>query len=154
MYCDYCGKEIPDGSKFCPNCGKTLAVIPDTETVRPAEKPVDVTPEKPEPEQPAPVQPAPKVVFQQPVIQLPPEYKPISMWGYFGYEILYGLPFIGWIILIVMCFAPANKNVKNFARSYFCLLIILVIVLVVLLSALGISLSQFGNDLFRLLRNL
>lgn len=22
MYCRKCGKEIPDGAKFCPNCGK------------------------------------------------------------------------------------------------------------------------------------
>ena len=21
MYCKYCGKEIPNGSIFCPNCG-------------------------------------------------------------------------------------------------------------------------------------
>ena len=28
-------------------------------------------------------------------------YTPISMWGYFGYNILFGLPIIGFIILIV-----------------------------------------------------
>lgn len=22
MYCRKCGKEIPDGAKFCPNCGE------------------------------------------------------------------------------------------------------------------------------------
>lgn len=32
---------------------------------------------------------------------LPYEYKPISMWGYFGYEILFSIPFIGFILLLV-----------------------------------------------------
>lgn len=35
MICNYCGKEIPDGLLFCPECGKKL--IPDPEPVR-AEK--------------------------------------------------------------------------------------------------------------------
>lgn len=71
---------------------------------------------------------------------IPAEYKPISMWGYFGYEILFSIPVIGFICLIIMSFAPSNKNVKNFARSYFCLMIIcivLTIVLVAIASAVG-----------------
>ena len=24
MYCDNCGAEIPDGARYCPNCGKKL----------------------------------------------------------------------------------------------------------------------------------
>lgn len=55
---------------------------------------------------------------------IPKEYKPITMWGYFGYEILFSIPLIGWIILIIKAITSKNKNVKNFARSYFCLLII------------------------------
>ena len=79
-------------------------------------------------------QPAYNNFYQTP--QIPEEYKPISMWGYFGYELLFAIPFIGFILLIVMSFAPANKNVKNFARSYFCLLIIIV-VLFIILAATG-----------------
>ena len=62
---------------------------------------------------------------------IPPEYQPISMWGYFGYELLFAIPVIGFILLIVFCFAPANKNVKNFARSYFCLFFVALIILVI-----------------------
>ena len=36
---------------------------------------------------------------------IPAEYKPISMWGYFGYEILFSIPLIGLICLIVFAFA-------------------------------------------------
>ena len=54
--------------------------------------------------------------------------EPIGMWGFFGYEILFGLPVIGWIILIVMAIGARNVNVKNFARSKFCILIISLII--------------------------
>lgn len=68
---------------------------------------------------------------------IPPEYQPISMWGYFGYELLFAIPVIGFILLIVFCFAPANVNVKNFARSYFCLFIVAAIVLLIVGLATG-----------------
>ena len=58
---------------------------------------------------------------------IPEEYKPISMWGYFGYELLFSIPCIGLIVLIVLAVSAKNVNVKNFARSYFCFLIILAI---------------------------
>ena len=32
---------------------------------------------------------------------IPDEYKPISMWGYFGYEILFSIPIIGFIFILV-----------------------------------------------------
>ena len=47
------------------------------------------------------------------------------MWGYFGYELLFSIPCIGLIVLIVLAVSAKNVNVKNFARSYFCFLIIL-----------------------------
>ena len=69
---------------------------------------------------------------------LPYEYKPISMWGYFGYEILFSIPFIGFILLLVFSFGGTkNINLRNFARSYFCLLILIIIIILVI-AALGI----------------
>ena len=59
--------------------------------------------------------------------KIPAEYTPISMWGYFGYEILFSIPVIGWIIVIVFAITASNQNLKNFARSQFCLLIIALI---------------------------
>ena len=67
---------------------------------------------------------------------VPEEYRPISMWGYFGYEILFSIPVIGFILLIVFSFTARNQNLKNFARSYFCIDII-IIVLVAILVATG-----------------
>ena len=45
---------------------------------------------------------------------IPLEYKPISMWGYFGYQILFALPIIGFIILLVFAFGGTNNiNLKT-----------------------------------------
>ena len=59
---------------------------------------------------------------------LPDEYRPISRWGYFGYEILFSIPIVGFIVLLVFSFGGTkNVNLRNFARSYFCFLIVIVI---------------------------
>ena len=77
--------------------------------------------------------PNPQPVYVQPQYtyannDVPEEYKPISMWGYFGYEILFAIPLIGFILILVFSFGGAkNKNLRNFARSYFCGLIIALI---------------------------
>ena len=58
-------------------------------------------------------------------VNIPEEYKPISMWGYFGYELLFSIPCVGFILLLVFAFGGTkNVNLRNFARSYFCYMII------------------------------
>lgn len=81
---------------------------------------------------------------QQTTVQnIPEEYKPISMWGYFGYEILFAIPLVGFICLLVFAFGGTqNKNLKNFARSYFCFLIVVVIIAAIIIgiiSATGVA---------------
>ena len=66
--------------------------------------------------------------------QLPEEYRPISMWGYFGYEILFSIPVIGFICLIIFALGAKNVNKKNFARSYFCYTIICLVVFIVVFA--------------------
>ena len=56
---------------------------------------------------------------------IPEEYKPISMWGYFGYNLLFAIPLVGFIVALVFAFGGnRNINVRNYAKSYFCLIII------------------------------
>lgn len=77
---------------------------------------------------------------------IPEEYRPISMWGYFGYELLFSIPCVGFILLLVFSFGGArNINLRNFARSYFCFIII-VAVLVVLLAATGALSAVFAMN--------
>ena len=65
---------------------------------------------------------------------IPEEYRPISMWGYFGYEILFSIPIVGFICLIVFAIGAKNVNKKNFARSYFCYTIIVCLVVIVIFA--------------------
>lgn len=65
---------------------------------------------------------------------IPEEYKPISMWGYFGYQLLFSIPCIGTIVLIVLAVSAKNVNVKNFARAFFCYAIVIVILLVIVVT--------------------
>lgn len=66
-------------------------------------------------------------------VQIPNELQPISMWGYFGYEILFAIPIIGLICLLVFSFGGTkNMNLKNFARSYFCFVIVIGILCIIL----------------------
>lgn len=67
------------------------------------------------------------------------EYKPISMWGYFGYELLFAIPVVGFIILLVFAFGGSgNVNVKNFARSKFCIFILSLVIFLVM-AAFGMA---------------
>ncbi len=65
---------------------------------------------------------------------IPVEYTPISMWGYFGYELLFSIPFVGFVILIIQAVSAKNINVRNFARSYFCYVIVMLIICAVILA--------------------
>lgn len=65
------------------------------------------------------------------------DYTPIKMWGYFWYNILFAIPLIGLIFILVFSFGGTKKiNLRNYARSFFCWLIIGAIVSVILLIIL------------------
>lgn len=75
---------------------------------------------------------------------LPSKYQPIGAWGYFGYSILFAIPIVGFIALIVCALSSSNINRRSFARSYFCVLIIIgVIVGVAVALGVGETLLEF-----------
>lgn len=59
---------------------------------------------------------------------IPREYKPISAWGYFGYNILFSIPLVGFICLIIFSFDSSNINRRSYARSFFIIYLIIAIV--------------------------
>ena len=75
---------------------------------------------------------------------VPDKYQPISMWGYFGYELLFSIPVVGFIILVIIALGgSSNVNVKNFARSKFCVVIIyLIIIAIIALGGGGAALYE------------
>lgn len=68
---------------------------------------------------------------------IPEDYQPISMWGYFGYQFLFALPIIGWVLCISFAIMARNHNLRNFARSQFCYLIIYIVIFC-LLAGFGV----------------
>lgn len=76
------------------------------------------------------------VPYNNVVMNIPIEYKPISAWGYFGYNILFAIPIIGFIFLLVFALGGTrNINLKNYARSFFCIYVIVGIVLGILIAS-------------------
>ncbi|MBO5783435.1 MAG: zinc ribbon domain-containing protein [Clostridia bacterium] len=120
MFCKHCGVTLEENLKFCPACGTAIE-----------EAPAEVT-------SVAPVAPTPsprkKTVTAD---QIPEEYQPLSPWAYFGLQILFSIPIVGFVFLIIFSINGSNLNRRNFARSYWCGLIIVgSILLIVLLFAL------------------
>lgn len=52
------------------------------------------------------------------------QFRPLSAWAYVGYTILFGLPLIGFVLMIVFALSDGNINRRNYARSFLCWLLI------------------------------
>ena len=81
------------------------------------------------------VAPQPVVIQQTATQSVPDQYRPLGAWAYFGYQLLFALPVVGFICLIVFSCDSSNINRRNFARSYWCSLLVSVIVTVLLIVA-------------------
>ncbi|MBR1906555.1 MAG: hypothetical protein K6G24_03750 [Lachnospiraceae bacterium] len=78
---------------------------------------------------------------------IPEKYRPITMWGYFGYQVLFSIPVVGFVFLVVYALGGTkNVNKRNFARSYFCYLLILIVIMAVLVAT---GLVSQVIDMFR-----
>ena len=131
MFCTNCGTDNNNGETNCKNCGAPLGGADNNAAFNNG-------------------QPYPNnnVGFNESMI--PEEYRPISMWGYLGYQILFALPCVGLILLLVFSFGGTkNKNLKNFARSYFCVLIIAVVLVAIIMAVGGVGfLSSVSNGYY------
>ena len=130
MFCKNCGKELKDGALFCEECG--------TYTESGAAK-------------------AQPVIVQQGAVTeetLPAQYRPLSPWAYFGLSLLFSIPIVGFIFLIIFSCSRANINRRNFARSYWCALIIVVAVVLILMilswmGVIGSAAAEWIKNLFQ-----
>ena len=79
---------------------------------------------------------------------IPEQYRPLSPWAYFGLGLLFSVPVVGFVFLIVFSISRANINRRNFARSYFCGLIIAlgVCAVVLVLMLTGVVSSALKNS--------
>lgn len=73
-------------------------------------------------------------------VNIPEEYKPIGAWGYFGYQLLFSIPCVGFVLLCIFALGGTrNINLKNFARSYFIFFLLWIILFVIIFAILAIT---------------
>ena len=121
MKCTNCGSEVA-ANQTCPHCGAAPTF-----------------------DAPLPPPIPPQYVTEA---KIPLNYKPLSPWAYYGFQLLFSIPVVGFICLIVFSLDDSNINRRNFARSYWCGLIIFlafVAVVIALLVATGLSAVILDN---------
>ena len=156
MNCPKCGVELESETPFCPNCGCSLS-DPDREMTIHVPKPEKQYPTQPErrpQSQPQPQpqpQPRPQTYEngyrQKP--EIPAQYRLMRPWSYFWLSVLYSVPVVGFIFLIVFTFNKGNLNRRNYTRSYWCGLLVLLIIaaIVTIILALTGSLNAVLDEL-------
>lgn len=100
MNCPNCGSTLAENERFCSACG---TAVPAAEAAS------------------APVAPVQKPITKE---DLPAQFRVLSPWAYFGLQILYSIPIVGFIFLMIHTFSSGNLNRRSFARSYWCGLLI------------------------------
>jgi len=141
-FCDSCGTAMPDGVRFCPNCGKVFAA-----SAAPVPPPVNPAPQPIQYAAPAPnynyAQPQPNYYQQAPAA----DNSPLKVGQYIGIIIVSGLPLIGFIMLLVWAFSSStNLNKKNYARAVLLLSIIGGILGIIFGAAIMAALSSIINS--------
>jgi uncharacterized membrane protein YvbJ len=138
MNCSNCGSEVNEGVEFCPNCGARVGNSAGAQyTQQQYSQPQYSQPQYNQPQ-------TPQYGYPNPAQDPNFDYTPISMWGYFGYEILFSIPCVGLVLLLVFSFGGTkNINLRNFARSYFCFLIVVVIIAAIFMGIVGASTARY-----------
>ena len=127
MRCPHCYAEVNNESSYCPSCGRQISNnIGSSGQTQPVNNQYNQQ-------------------YQTP--NIPSSYQPISAWGYFGYQILFSIPIIGFILLVVFALSDENINRRNFARSYFCAILIGIILAIVFGAAIMEMLSEINGNM-------
>lgn len=161
MNCPKCNNPIREGDRFCQNCGaavplsgqndrasdpETVAVMQNTDQqafTAPRQNYGDSRNQYGSSQQYSYAAPNRSAGPRQEITEddLPPRFKPIGAWKYFAYQLLFSIPIVGFVFLIVFSCSSSNINRRNFARSYWCALVvaaaIAVIILMVILLGIG-----------------
>lgn len=141
MICPKCGTENNESARFCKGCGsplihQTQASVSMNNSAYQGFSGSNQIP--PNTGNNLYCNPQQSYISRYP-FEAGKDYTPISMWGYFGYELLFFLPVVGFILLIVFSLGGTqNINVRNFARSFFCFYIVIFLIILII-SACGIG---------------
>lgn len=151
MNCPKCNSPLNENDLFCQQCGAAVTKSEPT---------VEQTEQKPTAFYSASQQyqngPSQQYAYSAPAYtspqrreitedELPPRFKPLGAWKYFAYQLLFSIPIVGFVFLIVFSCNGSNINRRNFARSYWCGLVVvaaLFAVIMTLMLIFGLSMSE------------
>ncbi len=153
MFCEQCGKEIPENSKFCAGCGAIAKPADSMEQVVEPESQQTPVAEPIEPakaqQAPPPPRPQPTSVAQTSNAQYSSKdnlIKPLSIGSYIGIIILMAIPIINLIMLFVWSFSDTvNLNKKHFSIA----VLIMILVSILITVGLVILAATVGGGLYR-----
>lgn len=141
-FCESCGTVIPDGVKFCPNCGKAADA-----SAAPASAPAP----QPQPQQYAAPnyqyapQPQPNYYQQAPAA----DTAPLRVGQYIGMFLIFCIPLVNIIMLFVWAFSSGtNLNKKNFARAYLIIVAVVIVLYLLLGSVILAALAKMGGGYY------
>ncbi len=95
---------------------------------------------------------APTVIKEVSVVtEIPPQNGIVSTGMFFGLMFLYSIPVIGWLVCLILCFAPKKQSLKNYSRAAMIWIVIGLVVSAALAGAAywlgGMILEQFNIDI-------
>ena len=127
MFCDHCGKIVPDNASVCDGCGKPTASgrPPVAAAVPPYLSPDGQAQPHSQAQGFAPPyqQPAAGYGYQPPY--LPPRSEPLSVGDFAIIMIISAIPLVNLIMLLVWAFgSDVNVNRQNYARASLLLMVI------------------------------
>lgn len=166
-FCPACGTPVEKEQEKTQNV-ETTPIVEASPEASPTPEPVAAEAPKPEPTpeptpEPAPAPtptpaPAPTTYASAPkqnqgmnipIRNYDPrwDYTPLGAWSYFLYNLLFSIPLVGWIIALVFAVGGTNRiNLRNYARSYFCVLLIAVVLAFIIIA---IVFGVVGTEAFR-----
>lgn len=156
MFCEKCGKELPEIAKFCDKCGYPVSVVPSApvseNTVSAAAEAPNTTPVQ------APVQTPPPSATPTPTIPVfpnayVPTKTPISVGGWIGRSLIPLIPIVGAIIYFIMLFVWAGDKTKeesfnNWAKAQLWVMLIGVVLAIIVAIIIGVLAASVANSLF------
>ncbi|WKY46921.1 zinc-ribbon domain-containing protein [Eubacteriaceae bacterium ES3] len=136
MYCKNCGKEIPDNSVFCTNCGAKQTS--SSGSVQPSQPVIQNSSAQQE-----------RKEYRQSSTQQNGEVDVLSMGQYLIMFLLTAVPIVGIVMLFVWGFgSQSGPNKKNFARAYLIMMLIGIVLSILLSGVIGAIMASMMSSMY------